>query len=161
MQPNQELKKDDWILKKWGPRGKGYYPPVIYGHVDKSRECLILVPFVENQKTSERIHGGILAYAARAQEDGILFAIAEETLEVKRDIEYLNDLSYTNHVSSPFELKAGESVLFSVPREHLPKGIALRVKFSYEWEDPDVVFGGGEVEHIVSFSGSKLPQLKK
>jgi hypothetical protein len=65
------------------------------------------------------------------------------------------------HVSSTFELRGGESVLFSVPREHLPKGIVLRVRFSYEWENQDDVFAGREVEHIVSFYGAKLPQLKK
>jgi hypothetical protein len=57
-------------------------------------------------------------------------------------------------------LRGGESVLFSVPREHLPKGMVLRVSFSYEWEDQDDVFAGREVEHVVSFYASKLPQLK-
>lgn len=65
------------------------------------------------------------------------------------------------HTYSPFELRGGESVLFSVPHEHLPKGIVLRVKFSYEWENQDDAFAGREVEHTVSFYGSKLPQLKK
>lgn len=59
------------------------------------------------------------------------------------------------HVYSTFKLRGGESVLFSVPREHLPKGIVLRVSFSYEWEDQDDVFAGREVEHVVSFYASK------
>ena len=65
------------------------------------------------------------------------------------------------HGYSTFELRGGESVSFSVPREHLPKGIALRTKFSYEWENQDDVFAGREVEHTVSFYASMLPQLKK
>jgi hypothetical protein len=65
------------------------------------------------------------------------------------------------HVYSPFEVRSGESVLFSVPREHLPKGIVLRVKFSYEWENQDDVSAGREVEHTVSYYASNLPQLKK
>jgi len=65
------------------------------------------------------------------------------------------------HVYSTFELRGGESVLFSVPREHLPKGIVLRVRFSYDWENQDDVFAGREVEHTVSYYAYKLPQLKK
>ncbi len=59
------------------------------------------------------------------------------------------------------ELGPGESIVFSVPREHLPKKAVLRVSFSYEWEDRADVFAGREVEHIASFYASKLPGLKQ
>lgn len=61
------------------------------------------------------------------------------------------------HVYSTSRLKSGGSVLFSIPREHLPKGSMLRVKFSYEWENQDDVFANREAEHFVIFRASKLP----
>jgi hypothetical protein len=79
---------------------------------------------------------------------------------VSADITDLPKGNEIRHVYSTEELGPGESVLFSVPREHLPKGVVLRVRFSYEWEDQADVFVGREVEHIVSFYASKLPQLK-
>lgn len=87
------------------------------------------------------------------------------TLEVVSDLpDEVTDIPKGNelgHVYSPFEVRSGGSVLFSIPREHLPKGIVLRVRFNYEWEDSDDVFGGREVEHTVSYYASKLPHLKK
>lgn len=55
-------------------------------------------------------------------------------------------------------LDAGKSVLFSVPREHLAKGLRLRVSFNYEWEDSSDVAAGIEPEHYVYFYSSKLPK---
>lgn len=99
--------------------------------------------------------------ATEAHGDVGMFYILEVVSELPDEVVDIPKGEELGHVYSPFELRSGESVLFSVPREHLPKGIALRVKFSYEWEDPDTVFGGGEVEHTVSYYASKLPQLKK
>lgn len=61
------------------------------------------------------------------------------------------------HLFSTFRLKSGESVLFSIPREHLPKGVILRVRFSYEWENQDDVFADREAQHFVIFRASQLP----
>ena len=84
----------------------------------------------------------------------VISELSDEVVDIPKGYEL-------GHVYSTFELGGGESVLFSVPREHLPKGIVLRVKFSYEWENQDDVFAGREVEHTVSYYASKLPQLKK
>jgi hypothetical protein len=49
-------------------------------------------------------------------------------------------------------LHPGHYILFTVPREDLAKGCAIRVKFSYGWED-----SSGEPEHFVYFYNSDLP----
>lgn len=70
-------------------------------------------------------------------------------------------VGYTRgHTSSAYLLGPGRSVLFSVPREHLPKGVALRVSFNYEWElEGDMEFvRRGEPEHYVLFYSSSLPK---
>jgi hypothetical protein len=90
-----------------------------------------------------------------------MFYTLEVVSELPDEVTVIPKGNELGHVSSPFELRSGESVLFSVPREHLPKGIVLRVKFNYEWEDQDGVPTGREVEHILSYYASKLPQLKK
>jgi hypothetical protein len=55
-------------------------------------------------------------------------------------------------------LGSGRSLIFSVPRVDLGEGRAIRVKFSYGWEDWDDVTAGREPEHYVYFFASKLPQ---
>lgn len=65
------------------------------------------------------------------------------------------------HVCSSNKLSPGRSLLFSLSREDLgPKG-AIRISFSYSWEDPDDVFAGREPEHYVYFYTSKLPQTSQ
>ena len=61
------------------------------------------------------------------------------------------------HVCSSNPLHPGGSLLFSLPREDLVKGGAIRVKFSYGWEHPDDVFADREPQHFVYFYSSKLP----
>jgi hypothetical protein len=61
------------------------------------------------------------------------------------------------HVCSSNQLHPGGSLLFSLPREDLVKGRAIRVKFSYGWEHPDDVFAEREPQHFVYFYSSKLP----
>lgn len=60
------------------------------------------------------------------------------------------------HVFSTVQLSPGKSVVFSVPREHLAKGLAIRISFNYEWEDQDDVFAGHAPRHYVYFHSSKL-----
>jgi hypothetical protein len=62
------------------------------------------------------------------------------------------------HASTTMKLLPGRSIVFSVPHEHLAKNLALRINFSYEWEDTTDVFVGREVKHYVYFYSSKLPQ---
>lgn len=69
-------------------------------------------------------------------------------------------VGYTlGHTSSAYLLKPGRSVLFSLPREHLPEGVALRINFNYEWEIEGKMESVriGEPEHYVYFYSSRLP----
>jgi hypothetical protein len=51
----------------------------------------------------------------------------------------------------------GKSVLFSVPREHLIDGLAIKVQFRYEWEtDPDGFTSDLEPKHFVYFHSFNL-----
>ena len=43
-------------------------------------------------------------------------------------------IGYQRHVSSVIQLPSGQSLLFSLPREHLTKGLAIQVAYNYEWE---------------------------
>lgn len=62
------------------------------------------------------------------------------------------------HVCSHNPLAAGKSFVFSIPREELSTGRALRVPFSYIWEDWNDVSGGREAVHYVLFDASNLPK---
>jgi hypothetical protein len=62
------------------------------------------------------------------------------------------------HVCSFNSLGSGHSLLFSIPAEHLSTGRALRIKFSYCWEDSNGVAAGREPEHYVFFYASNLPK---
>ena len=48
-------------------------------------------------------------------------------------------------------LSRGKTLSFSVPKEHLAKGMSLRIQFMYDWENHDDVFGGREVTHYVQY----------
>lgn len=83
---------------------------------------------------------------------GMFYEIEEETSKKKGP-----DLPTgyrPGHLYSSYYLRPGASVVFSIPREHLAEGLALRLSFSYEWEDQDDVFAGREVKHQVYFSSS-------
>lgn len=62
------------------------------------------------------------------------------------------------HTCSTNLLSPGKSILFSVPRKDLGPGRAIRVKFSYGWEDWDDVTAGREPEHFIYFTSSTLPK---
>lgn len=62
------------------------------------------------------------------------------------------------HVCSYNSLGPGKSFVFSVPLEELGAGRALRVRFSYGWEDWDDASTGREAQHYVYFDASKLPK---
>jgi len=56
-------------------------------------------------------------------------------------------------------LEAGKSILFSVPREHLAEGLAIKVQFRYEWEiDPDGTDNFLEPKHYAYFYSSDIPK---
>jgi hypothetical protein len=64
------------------------------------------------------------------------------------------------HTSGAYLLRPGSSVSFSVPREHLPDRVGLRITFNYEWEvEGDLEYvRRGEPEHHVIFYSSSLPK---
>jgi len=63
------------------------------------------------------------------------------------------------HVCSFNSLESGHSLLFSLPAEYLSTGRALRIRFSYGWEEQNGGVTGQEPEHYVYFYSSKLPQI--
>ena len=65
------------------------------------------------------------------------------------------------HACTTNMLGSGRSLLFSVPRADLGKGRAIRVRFSYGWEDWGDVTADREPEHYVYFYASKLPQTSQ
>jgi hypothetical protein len=52
----------------------------------------------------------------------------------------------------------GKSLLFSVPREHLADGLAIKVAFRYKWEDNTNVLNGQEPIHHAYFYSTDLPK---
>jgi len=66
----------------------------------------------------------------------------------------------TGDMSSSAWLPSGSSVVFSVPREHLSKDLAIFVRFNYEWEYGERTFRSDEPEHRVYFYGSDLPDKR-
>jgi hypothetical protein len=62
----------------------------------------------------------------------------------------------TGDVFSSAWLPSGSSVLFSVPREHLSKNLAVFVRFNYEWEYGKGTIRSNEPEHRVYFRASDL-----
>lgn len=53
-----------------------------------------------------------------------------------------------------YELKAGKSVLFSVPAEHLVKGLSIKIPFKYEWEEESE----DNPTHFVYFNSESIPK---
>jgi hypothetical protein len=56
-------------------------------------------------------------------------------------------------------IRPGESVLFSIPGEHLANGLAIKVLFRYEWEsDPSGYSNPLEPKHYAYFYSSDIPK---
>lgn len=54
-------------------------------------------------------------------------------------------------------IESGKSVVFSIPREHLSDGLAIKVQFRYEWEiDDDGFINDEEPRHFAYFYSSGL-----
>jgi len=55
------------------------------------------------------------------------------------------------------ELKCGDSLLFSLPREYLRWDSDLYVTFTYDWEDDQGTVSPEEPTHRIYFSGDNFP----
>lgn len=53
-----------------------------------------------------------------------------------------------------FELDSGKSVLFAVSKEHLEKGLSIKIPFHYEWEED----WENNPTHFVYFNSLKIPK---
>ncbi len=65
------------------------------------------------------------------------------------------------HISSVMTIPSGNSVRFSLPKEHLAEGLYIIVEFSYEWEAGGN--GGnsnGYIFHKAPFYSTDLPKKK-
>ena len=65
------------------------------------------------------------------------------------------------HMQSISTIKPGQTVQFSVPSEHLAQGLAIAVRFSYDWENQRLVTLGREPEHWVVFGAENLVQPRR
>lgn len=61
------------------------------------------------------------------------------------------------HISAHAWLPPGRSVIFSLPKEHLAKRLAIFVTFKYDWETAERDDGSKEPEHRVYFRAADLP----
>jgi hypothetical protein len=88
---------------------------------------------------------------------------AEITYELER-YKGMGDVSGTrsSDICAYRLLKSGDSVLFSIPREHLTEGVALKIQFRYIWEnDTDGSDNLLEPKHFVYFFSEDIPGNRK
>ncbi len=115
-----------------------------------------------NNKKSERIwlrlnnnsRWGVRIEASggnKALEDARLYY---DMIDVKENL----IVQHGCHVCSIVILGSGKSILFSVPSEDFSEESALRIKFSYAWENDLDVIAGLEPKHYVFFYSNNLPQ---
>jgi hypothetical protein len=64
----------------------------------------------------------------------------------------------TGDLFSSSWLPAGGSVVFSVPREHLAKHLAIYIPYNYEWEYGERAVRSDAPQHRVYFRASDLPE---
>jgi len=58
-------------------------------------------------------------------------------------------------------LRSGQSILFSIPKEHLKKGLLVKVSFHYSWEfDSDGSISDLEPKHFCLFYSTDVPKLE-
>ena len=84
--------------------------------------------------------------------------------EVDYEIERYDSVGETPGTGSSdscgyYSLRSGKSVTFSVPREHLAEGLAIKIQFRYEWEfDRDGSDNLLEPKHYAYFYSSDIPK---
>ncbi len=66
----------------------------------------------------------------------------------------------TGDTCTPYSLASGKSVVFSLPREHLGKGLYIEFEFWPEWENRDNELGNFP-QSYVSFSHQELPSNER
>lgn len=62
------------------------------------------------------------------------------------------------HVCSVSKLPPGKSIVFSLARNYLAEGDAIRISFNYEWEADENGSTSLEPQHYIYFYSSDLPQ---
>ena len=71
-------------------------------------------------------------------------------------------VGYRSHVASVIKVKSGNSLLFSLPQEHLEKGLAIRVRYNYDWElRKNNSLPANEPSHSVTVDSSDLPIVRR
>lgn len=61
------------------------------------------------------------------------------------------------HKTRVRELEGGQSIVFSVPIDHLAEGFGIFVNFSYEWELGGQMAGDFSIIHQAQFWSTQLP----
>jgi hypothetical protein len=89
--------------------------------------------------------------------DAVVFYEVERT-----DGSGFTPIGYRSHVASVIKVKSGNSLLFSLPQEHLAKGLAIRVRYNFDWDlRKSSSLTGNEPYRSVTFASSDLPLARR
>lgn len=131
--------------------------PTVYIAFDHAAKREPLLNGESNQGIWLRLHNNT-RWAIRLQMNDIPRQYGDANLfyEVLSENKVVIDMGC--HVCSSNKLPPGKSILFSIPREYLNKDLAIRISFSYEWEEDERDSTSLEPEHYVYFYSSELPK---
>ena len=103
-------------------------------------------------KTPIKLQNGANVYAIPNNEEvtGLHYYIERDNLEKIRNLKIPKTEYYTNGGGW---IKTQDSVIFSLPTEHLRKGLKIYVSYKYEWEITKNGLSQNEPEHRVYFRG--------
>lgn len=122
-------------------------PPRVVGESGER----IFLKLVNNSRWKIQVCGGLIA---------LIYGDEELTYEIER-------VSGTGPVPATPQwnncqgrmVKSGQSILFSIPRDKVDEGLAVRVPYSYQWErDGDGTANIDEPRHYLYFHYSELPR---
>jgi hypothetical protein len=131
--------------------------PTVYISFDHAGRREPLLNGEGNQGIWLRLHNNT-RWAVRLQMSGVPRQYGDANLfyEVLSENEVVIDMKC--HVCSSNKLAPGKPILFSLPREYLNKDLAIRISFSYDWEEDERGSTSLEPQHYVYFYSSKLPR---
>ena len=131
--------------------------PTVYISFDHAGKREPLLKGESDQGIWLRLHNNT-RWAIRLQMNGVPRQYGDANLfyEVLSENEVVVDMGC--HVCSSNKLPPGKSILFSIPREYLNKDLAIRISFSYEWEEDERGSTSLEPQHYVYFYSSALPK---
>jgi hypothetical protein len=131
--------------------------PTVYIRFDHAGKREPLLNGESNEGVWLRLHNNT-RWAIRLEMNGIPREYGDANLfyQVISENKVVVDMGC--HVCSSNKLPSGKSILFSVPREYLQEDRAIRISFSYEWEEDERGSTSLEPQHYIYFYSSELPK---